>query len=91
MALQQRLATLKDAVAAAQRVAAARETAAAAAIQRNAANTAAELRKLDVDKQINQSEKEAKVTFKKYDFLLLYYYIKEDINSVNTVIRKAFI
>ncbi|XP_012542273.1 uncharacterized protein LOC105840070 [Monomorium pharaonis] len=60
VALQQRLATLKDSVAAAQRVAAAREAAAAAAIQRNAANTAAELRKLDVDKQINQSEQEAK-------------------------------
>lgn len=61
VALQQRLATLKDAVAAAQRVAAAREAAAAAAIQRNAANTAAELRKLDVDKQINLTEQEAKV------------------------------
>jgi len=61
VALQQRLASLKDAVAAAQRVAAAREAAAAAAIQRNAANTAAELRKLDVDKQISQSEQEAKV------------------------------
>ncbi|XP_011065479.1 PREDICTED: uncharacterized protein LOC105152746 [Acromyrmex echinatior] len=60
VALQQRLATLKDTVAAAQRVAAAREAAAAAAIQRNAANTAAELRKQDVDKQINQSEQEAK-------------------------------
>ncbi|KAL0114761.1 hypothetical protein PUN28_011819 [Cardiocondyla obscurior] len=60
VALQQRLATLKDAVAAAQRVAAAREAAAAAAIQRNAANTAAELRKLDVDKQISQTEQEAK-------------------------------
>ncbi|KAL6263878.1 hypothetical protein P5V15_003959 [Pogonomyrmex californicus] len=60
VALQQRLATLKDAVAAAQRVAAAREAAAAAAIQRNAANTAAELQKLDVDKQISQSEQEAK-------------------------------
>lgn len=61
VAAQQRLATLKDAVAAAQRVAAAREAAAAAAIQRNAADTAAELRKQDVDKQISQSEQEAKV------------------------------
>ncbi|XP_014467908.1 PREDICTED: nuclease SbcCD subunit C-like [Dinoponera quadriceps] len=60
VALQQRLATLKDSVAAAQRVAAAREAAAAAAIQRNAAETAAELQKQDVDKQINQSEQEAK-------------------------------
>ncbi|OAD57309.1 hypothetical protein WN48_02110, partial [Eufriesea mexicana] len=60
IALQQRLASLKDAVAAAQRVAAAREAAAAAAIQRNAAATAAELQKLDVDKQISQSEQEAK-------------------------------
>ncbi|XP_015173613.1 PREDICTED: protein TolA-like [Polistes dominula] len=60
VAAQQRLATLKDAVAAAQRVAAAREAAAAAAIQRNAADTAAELRKQDVDKQISQSEQEAK-------------------------------
>ncbi|KAG7197243.1 hypothetical protein KM043_018368 [Ampulex compressa] len=60
VALQQRLATLKDAVAAAQRVAAAREAAAAAAIQRNAAETAAELQKQDVDKQISQSEQEAK-------------------------------
>ncbi|KAK2585669.1 hypothetical protein KPH14_010285 [Odynerus spinipes] len=60
VAMQQRLATLKDAVAAAQRVAAAREAAAAAAIQRNAAATAAELRKQDVDKQISQSEQEAK-------------------------------
>lgn len=62
VALQQRLASLKDAVAAAQRVAAAREAAAAAAIQRNAAATAAELQKQDVDKQISQSEQEAKVT-----------------------------
>lgn len=62
VAIQQRLATLKDAVAAAQRVAAAREAAAAAAIQRVAANTAAELKKQDVDKQISQSEQEAKVT-----------------------------
>lgn len=61
VALQQRLASLKDAVAAAQRVAAAREAAAAAAIQRNAAETAAELQKQDVDKQISQSEQEAKV------------------------------
>lgn len=61
VALQQRLATLKDAVAAAQRVAAAREAAAAVAIQRNAAETAAELQKQDVDKQISQSEQEAKV------------------------------
>ncbi|XP_017881027.1 polyglutamine-repeat protein pqn-41-like [Ceratina calcarata] len=60
VALQQRLASLKDAVAAAQRVAAAREAAAAAAIQRNAAATAAELQKQDVDKQITQSEQEAK-------------------------------
>ncbi|KAG6801206.1 hypothetical protein HZU73_03327 [Apis mellifera caucasica] len=60
VALQQRLASLKDAVAAAQRVAAAREAAAAAAIQRNAAATAAELQKQDVDKQISQSEQEAK-------------------------------
>ncbi|KAM0726964.1 hypothetical protein ACS0PU_007125 [Formica fusca] len=60
VALQQRLATLKGAAAAAQRVAAARETAAAVAIQRNAAATAAELQKQDVDKQINQSEQEAK-------------------------------
>ncbi|XP_066585105.1 treponemal membrane protein B-like [Prorops nasuta] len=60
VALQQRLASLKDAVAAAQRVAAAREAAAAAAIQRNASETAAELRKQDVDKQISQSEQEAK-------------------------------
>ncbi|XP_011301108.1 uncharacterized protein [Fopius arisanus] len=59
--LQQKLASLKDAVAAAQRVAAAREAAAAAAIQRNAAETAAELRKQDVDKQISQSEREAKI------------------------------
>ena len=63
VALQQRLATLKDSVAAAQRVAAAREAAAAAAIQRNAAETAAELRKQDVDKQIHQSEREAMVCF----------------------------
>lgn len=61
VSLQQRLATLKDTVAAAQRVAAARETAAAAAIQKNASETAAELRKQDADKQIHQSEKEAKV------------------------------
>lgn len=61
VALQQKLATLKDALAAAQRVAAARESAAAAAIQRNAADTAAELKKQDVDKQISQSEQEAKV------------------------------
>lgn len=61
MAAQQRLASLKDAVAAAQRVAAAREAAAAAAIQRNAAETAAQLQKQDVDKQITQSEQEAKV------------------------------
>ncbi|XP_076238555.1 uncharacterized protein LOC143181813 [Calliopsis andreniformis] len=60
IALQQKLASLKDAVAAAQRVAAAREAAAAAAIQRNAAATAAELQKQDVDKQITQSEQEAK-------------------------------
>jgi hypothetical protein len=60
--MQQRLATLKDAVAAAQRVAAAREAAAAAAIQRNAAETAAQLQKQDVDKQISQSEQEAKVS-----------------------------
>ncbi|XP_043466212.1 uncharacterized protein LOC122501047 [Leptopilina heterotoma] len=60
VALQQKLATLKDSVAAAQRVAAAREAAAAAAIQRNAADTAAELRKQDVDKQITTSEREAK-------------------------------
>ncbi|CAL1679860.1 unnamed protein product [Lasius platythorax] len=60
VALQQRLATLKEAVAAAQKVAAAREAAAAAAIQRNAAETAAELQKQDVDKQISQSEQEAK-------------------------------
>lgn len=60
MALQQRLATLKDSVAASQRVAAARETAAAAAIQRTASETAAELRKQEVDKQITQSEREAK-------------------------------
>ncbi|XP_070149771.1 tol-Pal system protein TolA [Polyergus mexicanus] len=60
VALQQRLATLKGAVAAAQRVAAAREAAAAAAIQRNAAETAAELQKQEVDKQISQSEQEAK-------------------------------
>nr|XP_012226796.1 PREDICTED: uncharacterized protein LOC105674807 [Linepithema humile] len=60
VALQQRLATLKDSVAAAQRVAAAREAAAAAAIQKNAADTAAELRKQDVDKQISLSEQEAK-------------------------------
>ncbi|XP_029158521.1 uncharacterized protein LOC114930810 [Nylanderia fulva] len=60
VALQQRLATLKAAVAAAQKVAAARETAAAVAIQRNAAETAAELQKQDVDKQISQSEEEAK-------------------------------
>ncbi|XP_017799450.1 PREDICTED: uncharacterized protein LOC108580250 [Habropoda laboriosa] len=60
VALQQRLASLKDAVAAAQRVAAAREAAAAAAIQRNAAETAAQLQKQDVDKQISQSEQEAK-------------------------------
>ncbi|XP_033208777.1 uncharacterized protein LOC117167735 [Belonocnema kinseyi] len=60
VALQQRLATLKDSVAAAQRVAAAREAAAAAAIQRNASDTAAELRKQDVDKQIHTSEREAK-------------------------------
>ncbi|XP_053973074.1 tol-Pal system protein TolA-like [Hylaeus volcanicus] len=60
VALQQKLASLKDAVAAAQRVAAAREAAAAAAIQRNAAATAAELQKQDVDKQISQSEQEAK-------------------------------
>ncbi|XP_012346255.1 uncharacterized protein LOC105736391 [Apis florea] len=60
VALQQRLASLKDAVAAAQRVAAAREAAAAAAIQRNAAATAAELQKQDVDKQISRSEQEAK-------------------------------
>ncbi|XP_012278397.1 uncharacterized protein LOC105698597 [Orussus abietinus] len=60
VALQQKLATLKEAVAAAQRVAAAREAAAAAAIQRNAADTAAELRKQDVDKQITRSEEEAK-------------------------------
>jgi hypothetical protein len=59
--LQQRLATLKDSVAAAQRLAAARETAAAAAIQRNASDTAAELRKQDVDNQVTQSEREAKV------------------------------
>lgn len=59
--MQQRLASLKDAVAAAQRVAAAREAAAAAAIQRNAAETAAELQRQDVDKQISQSEQEAKV------------------------------
>ena len=63
MALQQRLASLKDAVAASQRVAAAREAAAAAAIQRNAAETAAQLQKQDVDKQISQSEQEAKVSF----------------------------
>lgn len=61
VALQQRLASLKDAVAAAQRVAAARESAAAVAIQKNAADTAAELRKQDADKQIHQSEREAKV------------------------------
>lgn len=61
IALQQKLASLKDGVAAAQRVAAAREAAAAAAIQRNASETAAELRKQDVDKQITQSEREAKV------------------------------
>nr|XP_034180021.1 nuclease SbcCD subunit C-like [Osmia lignaria] len=60
VAAQQRLASLKDAVAAAQRVAAAREAAAAAAIQRNAAETAAQLQKQDVDKQISQSEQEAK-------------------------------
>jgi len=60
--MQQRLATLKDAVAAAQRVAAAREAAAAAAIQRNAAETAAQLQKQDVDRQISQSEQEAKVS-----------------------------
>nr|XP_012152461.1 PREDICTED: uncharacterized protein LOC105664101 [Megachile rotundata] len=60
VATQQRLASLKDAVAAAQRVAAAREAAAAAAIQRNAAETAAQLQKQDVDKQISQSEQEAK-------------------------------
>ncbi|XP_076683151.1 uncharacterized protein LOC143376556 [Andrena cerasifolii] len=60
VALQQRLASLKDAVAASQRVAAAREAAAAAAIQRNAAETAAQLQKQDVDKQISQSEQEAK-------------------------------
>lgn len=65
IALQQRLATLKDSVAAAQRVAAARETAAAAAIQRKAAETAAELRKQDVDKQISLSEQEAKVNIAK--------------------------
>lgn len=63
VALQQRLASLKDAVAAAQRVAAAREAAAAAAIQRNAAATAAELQKQDVDKQISRSEQEAKVRY----------------------------
>lgn len=68
VALQQRLATLKDSVAAAQRVAAAREAAAAAAIQRNAAETAAELQKQDVDKQINQSEQEAKVSALKIIF-----------------------
>ncbi|XP_034951578.1 tol-Pal system protein TolA-like [Chelonus insularis] len=61
VALQQRLATLKDVVAAAQRVAAAREAAAAAAIQKNASDTAAELRKQEVDKQISQSEKDAKI------------------------------
>ncbi|XP_063978135.1 uncharacterized protein LOC135163000 [Diachasmimorpha longicaudata] len=59
--LQQKLATSKDAVAAAQRLAAAREAAAAAAIQRNASETAAQLRKQDVDKQISQSEREAKI------------------------------
>lgn len=56
-------------MAAAQRVAAARETAAAAAIQRSAADTAAELRKQDVDKQITQSEREARVSV-----LLFYFY-----------------
>ncbi|GAB1863741.1 Putative abhydrolase domain-containing protein [Camponotus japonicus] len=60
VALQQRLATLKGAAAAAQKVAAAREAAAAVAIQKTAAATAAELQKQDVDKQINQSEQEAK-------------------------------
>ncbi|XP_015119898.1 uncharacterized protein LOC107043100 [Diachasma alloeum] len=59
--LQQKLATSKDAVAAAQRLAAAREAAAAAAIQRNASETAAQLRKQDVDKQISQTEREAKI------------------------------
>ncbi|KAJ8667027.1 hypothetical protein QAD02_008689 [Eretmocerus hayati] len=58
--VQRRLATLKDAVAAAQRLAAARENAAAAAIQRSAADTAAELRKQDVERQISQTEREAK-------------------------------
>lgn len=72
VAMQQRLATLKDAVAAAQRVAAAREAAAAAAIQRNAAETAAELQKQDVDKQISQSEQEAKVvSYGYYIFFLM--------------------
>lgn len=74
VALQQRLATLKDTVAAAQRVAAAREAAAAAAIQRNAANTAAELRKQDVDKQINQSEQEAKVVLSKLIIFIIFLY-----------------
>lgn len=69
VALQQRLATLKDSVAAAQRVAAAREAAAAAAIQRNASETAAELRKQDVDKQISQSEREAMVSSVENSFL----------------------
>ncbi|XP_014231975.1 uncharacterized protein LOC106655891 [Trichogramma pretiosum] len=59
VAAQQKLAALKDAVAAAQRLAAARESAAAAAIQRNAAITAAEIRKQDVDKQITLTEREA--------------------------------
>lgn len=77
VALQQRLATLKDAVAAAQRVAAAREAAAAAAIQRNAAETAAELQKQDVDKQINQSEREAKVSNRK---IVLEYYCAQSFN-----------
>ena len=86
MALQQRLATLKDTVAAAQRVAAAREAAAAAAIQRNAANTAAELRKQDVDKQINQSEQEAKVVLSNQLFIIFLYKIKQLFSRILLII-----
>lgn len=64
---------MKDAVAAAQRVAAAREAAAAAAIQRNAAATAAELQKQDVDKQISQTEQEAKVVYLQSGLGVRYY------------------
>jgi len=86
VALQQRLATLKDTVAAAQRVAAAREAAAAAAIQRNAANTAAELRKQDVDKQINQSEQEAKVVLSNQLFIIFLYKIKQLFSRILLII-----